>query len=179
MFKRSVPLRGAHRRMGAGIGRTMVLTMLLLGGQTLVRAADPVTLVQRPLMNRPVFVLAGQSFTVACQAATSGGSYQAKLVMPYYATGSLSVSLGNFANGVQSLSVTVPTDTPYELYDLVVTAPSGVDTVRHAVRVLSAFKSSFSFIHLPDCHLPAVSWVGFMTTTTPCPSSCRFWMRST
>lgn len=136
---------------------------LLLGfspGRT--HAADPVTVVQKPLMNRPALVLPGASFALECAASSSASGWTVRLAMPYHETADLAVTVGSFSNGIQHLEATVPAGTPFELYDLVVQAPSGeTDRVTHSVRVLPAYKSTFYFVHLPDCHLPAVSWVGF------------------
>ncbi|MCK5148788.1 carboxypeptidase regulatory-like domain-containing protein [bacterium] len=129
--------------------------------QMSVYASDPVTIVQKPLMNRPELLIPGEYFEIQCLVPSASVGWSVQLYMPYK-TVDLGITVGNYTGGMQYLRAEVPPSTPFELYDLIVHTPSGdIDTVRHAVRVLQEYKSTFYFVHLPDCHLPAVSWVGF------------------
>lgn len=123
-------------------------------------AVDPVTVVRYPLPNRPTFVLPGGQFAIQCQVASSTGGWQASLMMPY-AEIPLQLTVGDYGDGVRTLLATVPPDAPFELYDLQITASAANDVVKRCVRVIPAFRDTFAFVHLPDCHVPSVSWVGF------------------
>ncbi|MBN1895871.1 carboxypeptidase regulatory-like domain-containing protein, partial [bacterium] len=126
-----------------------------------VRAADPLSIIQYPVIGRPVLVRPGQSFVIECQTGSGSSNWTAALTMPY-GRAELSVTPGDHANGIRRLTAAVPADTPFELYDLHVQASGGVDDVsRNCVRVIPEFRQDFSFVHLPDCHLPSVSWIGF------------------
>ena len=125
------------------------------------RAADPVTVVQNPLANRPVFVIPGQSFTIECKTGAEVSGWTVTLSMPYREL-TLAATPAECSGGVRKLTVAVPAGTPCELYDMRVQASGGVDDrVRHCVRVLPSFENDFTFVHLPDCHLPSVAWIGF------------------
>jgi hypothetical protein len=138
-----------------------IYILLLSGFSASLFAYDPVTMVQNPLGNRPVFVPAGGSFTVECKTDPDVSDWSVTLSMPYKEL-SLAVTPGEFANGIRRLSAVVPPNAPSELYDLRVRASDGADDwVRQCVRVISSFKNDFTFIHLPDSHLPSVAWIGF------------------
>ncbi|MBC7188192.1 MAG: metallophosphoesterase, partial [Calditrichaeota bacterium] len=138
----------------------LVSAAVLLSGAA-SRAADPVSIVQYPLMNRPAFVLPGGQFTILCRVSSSTGGWQASLSMPY-AEVPLQLSVGGYGEGLRTLTATVPSSAPFELYDLRITGSGGVsDVVRHCVRVIPAYRDTFTFVHLPDCHLPSVAWIGF------------------
>ncbi len=124
-------------------------------------ANDPITVVQYPLINRPALVLPGGSFTIECQVGSSVSGWKVTLSAPYKDV-ILSVTPGKYVSGVRELAAIVPRGAPYELYDLRVEASGGVDdVVQNCVRILPEYKESFSFVHLPDCNLPAVNWIGF------------------
>ncbi|MDH7559042.1 MAG: carboxypeptidase regulatory-like domain-containing protein [bacterium] len=81
--------------------------------------------------------------------------------MPY-ADVPLQLTVGGYADGVRTLTAAVPPSAPFELYDLRLTGSGGVsDVLRHCVRVIPAYRDTFTFVHLPDCHLPSVAWIGF------------------
>lgn len=122
------------------------------------RAYDRITTVQFPLMNRPALTVPGGTFTIRCAAASDVTGWSATLSMPY-ADVPLPVSVGGYSGGIRTLTAQVPAGTPFELYDLRVRASQDIDDrVVHAVRILPTFKQTFTMIHLPDCHLPAVAW---------------------
>jgi hypothetical protein len=134
-----------------------------------VLASDPLTVIQYPVIGRPALVRPGQSFVIECQAGSSASNWTAVLAMPY-ARAALSVAAGDYANGIRRLTATVPADAPFELYDLQLQASGGVDDVsRNCVRVIPEFKKDFSFVHVPDCHLPSVSWIGFYDDANTVP----------
>ncbi|MBN2416418.1 carboxypeptidase regulatory-like domain-containing protein [bacterium] len=140
----------------------------LLASAMTVSARDRVTLVQYPLMSRPAFYRSsGQgSFSVVCRSSADRSGWVLALELPLLADPvPLQVLSRSFdaAARLQTLTVSVaPGETPpFELYDLRVTAPDGEqDLVRSAVRVLPDADTRFSFVHLPDCHLPACAWIG-------------------
>ena len=125
------------------------------------RADDPVTVVQYPLINRPALVLPGESLSIECEVSSSVSGWKVTLSGPYKDV-IPSVSPGEYVSGVRKLTAVVPQDAPYELYDLRVQSSGGIDdVVRNCVRILPEYKDTFTFVHLPDCHLPAVAWIGF------------------
>ena len=132
------------------------LSLFLIYAANFSYANDPVTIVQYPLLNRPVLVQPGQSFTIEYEG--SGTLTKAVLSLPELELyNDIELSISNNAYG--KVTAAVPFNTPYELYDLIVTVSGGsTDQVTNCVRVLSSFKDTFTFIHLPDCHLPAVAW---------------------
>ena len=125
-------------------------------------AADPISIVTYPLLNRPALQLPGGEFAIVCSSGAAESVWQAKLQSKYCGkdlqiSASYKPDLGHWV-----LSAAIPKDTPFELYNLVVQSSSGeVDTVRNTVRVIPSFRDSFYFLHLPDTHLPSVNWYGF------------------
>lgn len=146
----------------------VLLTAGLLGWAAAAFSQDKVTIVQSPLMSRPAFCRTSgpQTFTVVCRSATDLTGWAAALELPRL---SLSVPLQiqsrsfDAASQLQTLTVSIaPGESPpFELYNLRVTAPGGEeDLVKGAVQVLPDFTGAFTFVHVPDCHLPACSWIG-------------------
>ncbi len=142
--------------------RRWVILLVLAVYPVILNASDPLSVIQFPLINRPALVLPGQSFTVRCKAGQSVHDWQATLTMPYTLL-NLTLTEGGYTSGIRTLLVTVPANAPFELYDLRIRAQSASidDVSKNSVRVLSQYKPAFTFIHLPDCHLPSVAWVGF------------------
>ncbi len=136
------------------------LVSLLLFVALPVFAVDPVTVVRYPLTNRAALVLPGGQFAIHCQVASSTSGWRASLIMPY-AEVPLQLTVGDYVDGVRTLLAAVPPDAPFELYDLQLTASGLSDVVKRCVRVIPAFRDTFAFVHLPDCHVPSVSWIGF------------------
>ena len=117
---------------------------------------DTLTVIQRPLLNIPAFVLPGDVLVVECEADPSTTGWAAEL-----RHGSLQVPL-SVLNSVYDpttlwweISAQVPEVELYELYDLVVTANGGIeDATANAVQVLAEFKDDYYFVHITDTHLP-------------------------
>ena len=149
-------------------------TIILLTIVNALWAADPVTVVTYPLMNRPVIRTPGEDFTIRCNAGASISNWEAQLKTPYN-TVSLPITSEYIAETQSwTLTATIPADTPFELYDLYVTASNGIqDEVHHAVRIIPEYKNEFYFIHLPDTHLPAVSWIGYYDDENTVPELRR------
>ena len=154
----------------------LLLAILLLGlplGAAPARAAwtygDTLTVIMKPLPNLPALALPGSPITVWALAPAGAGSWSASITV-----GTLTIPLGvpsggyDAARGRWVLTFTVPPGTPEELYDLSLTSDATLpDMARHAVKVLPAFRSSFSFAQISDTHLPehAFSSGGVIDTT--------------
>ncbi len=130
--------------------------LILFVFATSLLSADQVSIVQYPLMNRPVIVEQDGSFLAECKGS-SGQNWSATLSLPElgkeYSVTDSKVSY-NSQTGVQTLRISIPNNLPIELYDLTING----DIVKNAVKVIDAFKNSYSFVHLPDVHLPSVAW---------------------
>ena len=117
---------------------------------------DTLTVIQRPLLNIPALVTPGDTLRIDCAADPSTTGWTAQL-----SHGQLLIPLEIVDAGYDpttlwwTLSAPVPAVPLFELFDLRVTAEDGLDdTTRHAVQILSEFKSHFYFAHLTDTHLP-------------------------
>jgi hypothetical protein len=127
----------------------------------LARAADPITVVQYPLSMRPAITKAGDSFTIVCAADRSKGGWAAQLFTEFNRVDLVIDPHFDEQSGTWQLKATVPSNTPYELYNLSVQASALDDEVAHAVKVVKEFRDSYYFVHLPDLHLPSVAWIGY------------------
>jgi 3',5'-cyclic AMP phosphodiesterase CpdA len=117
---------------------------------------DTLTVVQRPLLNIPVIVVAGGTFTIECEAASGATGWAAELIHGQKTvTLSISSSTYNSSTLWWEIEATVPAVPVYELYDLEVTANGGIyDVTKNAVHVIPAYKDDYYFIHITDTHLP-------------------------
>jgi 3',5'-cyclic AMP phosphodiesterase CpdA len=117
---------------------------------------DTLTVIQRPLLNIPSFVLPGGEFTISCEASVGATGWAADLVRGARRVAlTLTAAVYEPSTHWWRLTVATPTDVPGELYDLRVHAAGGIDDVtRHAVKVLPAYRSDYYFIHITDPHLP-------------------------
>lgn len=159
VFKEKGALR-ARLRKGLGVF-LLIFSGILFVSDTPSWADDPVTVVQYPLINQPALILPGEILPIECQASSSVSGWKVTLSMPYKDL-ILSVTPGEYVSGVRKLTAVIPQDAPYELYDLRVQASGGIDdVVLNCVRILPEYEDTFTFVHLPDCHLPAVAWIGF------------------
>lgn len=132
-------------------------------------AADRITIIQNPLSSRPAIVQAGGNFTITCKAASSAQNWAATISSAYNQAPLQVIPQYDNTIGMWKITATVPVNTPFELYHLKVTAQGLEDQVSHAVKVITGYKNSYYFIHLPDLHLPAVSWVGYYDDANTIP----------
>jgi hypothetical protein len=117
---------------------------------------DTLTVIMRPIQTLPAIVLRGDTLDIECAASSSTTGWTASLGYRQ-----LNFSLGILsAEYVTALSrwkikAAIPSDIPFELYDLTVTASGGIfDTTQNAVNVINAFDSNFYFVHVTDTHTP-------------------------
>ena len=151
--------------------KSLLLLFTVVGFSTLyAQEVDPLTVIQYPLTSRPAIQEKGGDFEIICDAAASASSWQAKI---YTAYNEADLSLSTQYNSELSqwiLTATIPADAPAELYSLEVSASGGIsDQVAHAVKVVLAFRDSYYFVHVPDMHLPSVSWVGYYDDNNTIP----------
>jgi hypothetical protein len=117
---------------------------------------DPITIIQRPLINIPAIVERGRELEIICGAPPGSSAWEAELISPYAAAG-LTLLSGRYdaATFRWFLEAEVPAELPSGLYDLAVSASGGVaDTTVHSVKVIDQFKGDFYFLHLTDTHIP-------------------------
>jgi len=117
---------------------------------------DPITVIQRPLINIPAIVERGRDFEIICGAPSGSAGWEAQLVSRH-TTRNLTLLSGRYDTTTYRwfLEARVPGDIPMGLYDLAVTASGGiVDTTTQSVKVVDQEKSDFYFIHLTDTHIP-------------------------
>jgi len=149
--------------------RLIVTILLLLLPAAVVLPVDRITVIQSPLTSRPALVQAGGSFSITCKAASSVQNWAATISTAYNQVALQVTPQYDNTAGVWKLTAVVPANTPFELYHLKVTAQGLEDQVTHAVKVVTGFKNSYYFVHLPDLHLPAVSWVGYYDDANTIP----------
>jgi len=118
---------------------------------------DTLTVIWKPLPNLPAILRPGDTLTVWAKTSAAASGFDATLRF-----GTLTWPLTRAGGGWQPtqgwwvLGFTVPQDVPEEVFDLTLTcSTSPPDTVRHAVKVIPAFKSDFYFAQVSDTHLPS------------------------
>jgi len=141
---------------GTRLLTTGLMLLLSAGVAGAIATGDTLTVIQRPLVNIPSIVAEGDTMTIDCEASPGTSGWAAELVY-----GSITVPMTVLSSTYNSstewweIDVQVPVVPVYELYDLRVTASGGIDdTTWDAVRVVSAFKSDYYFVHITDTHLP-------------------------
>jgi 3',5'-cyclic AMP phosphodiesterase CpdA len=118
--------------------------------------SDPITTVQRPLVNIPAIVPVGDTLDIICGASPSTTGWSAFLVTDF-CTQMLSVSSATYDTSTKRwfLKAPIPLDCAMELYDLVVLADGLTpDTTWNSVKIIDEFKDTFYFLHVTDSHMP-------------------------
>ncbi len=126
------------------------------GGGGTFALGDTLTIIQRPLVNLPSFVVPGETLAINCAADPATTGWQAEISHDAL-TVPLPISSATYDADTEwwTLNSTMPVVPLAELYDLRVTANGGLDdTTRNAVRVLDEFKDDFYFMQITDVHLP-------------------------
>jgi 3',5'-cyclic AMP phosphodiesterase CpdA len=133
-----------------------MVTSSISWAQATIPIGDTLTVIQRPLINIPAIVRPGDTLNIECDADGQTSGWGAKLLY-----NQIQIPLQVLSSSYDpatlwwSISTLIPNVPIYELYDLVVTAHSGIeDTSRNSVRVISGFKDDYYFIHITDTHLP-------------------------
>ena len=116
---------------------------------------DTLTVLQRPIQNIPSFVLPGWSLSLWCEAPPATSDWSAALVRGPREV-PLELTSAFYDAGVLwwRLTAVVPAGTADGLYDLRMHAGGEDDVSRHAVKVLSAYRTSYDFVQITDTHLP-------------------------
>ncbi len=117
---------------------------------------DTLTVIMKPLPNLPTLARPGDTFTVWALAPAGTTGWSGSLAL-----GALTIPLGapgggyDAARGRWILTFTIPSGTPEELYDLLLTSSQTLpDAARHAVKVLTDYRASYYFAQISDTHLP-------------------------
>lgn len=117
---------------------------------------DTLTVIQRPLLNIPAFVVPGGSFAISGDAPATAAGWTAELVCGARRV-PLTVTEPAYdpATLWWRLTAIAPADVASDLYDLQVTAAGGIsDVAKHAVKVLPAYLAEYYLIQITDTHLP-------------------------
>ncbi len=152
-------------RLGTYINIIFALFIAVSAGLS----ADRITDIQYPLMGRPTIVKAGDSFIITSKGSSSSSNWSVRIYTPYNSVNLNTNATWNETKRRWSITASVPANTPFELYDLQVTASDVNDVTVHAVKVISEYKDSYYFVHLPDLHLPSVSWIGYYDDSNTIP----------
>ena len=132
-------------------------------------ATDPISVIQYPVTTRPAILKAGDQLSIICEASSSSSGWQARIFTDFNEV-VLPVNPVFDQNTQQwALSTSIPANTPFELYNLEVTAIGINDQVKHAVKIIQNIKDNYYFVHLPDLHLPSVSWIGYYDDNNTVP----------
>lgn len=131
-------------------------------GDCFTPQADTVSIVQRPLLNIPSILEAGETFTIECFAPENTTDWNATLVFDDY-TKEIPVESADYDSYLEKWTLEARVSEPdfYELFDLEVTASDGIyDHVTNAVKVIEQYKDDYYFIQLTDPHLPGKTYYG-------------------
>jgi hypothetical protein len=125
-------------------------------GTVVEPVGDTLTVIQRPLLNIPAFVLPGSGFTISCEAPAGATGWTADLIRGVQqVTLTVTEAVYDPSTLWWRLTATAPTEVLSELYDLKVTAAGGIsDVTKHAVKILPAYRTDYYFVHITDTHLP-------------------------
>ncbi len=130
---------------------------LILSTEGVPPVGDTLTVIQRPLVNIPAIVVAGETFTIDCEADPSTTGWAASLVFNDH-TIPLTITDAQYDSADEwwHLIALLPAGSLLtELYDLHVTADDDLDdTTSNSVKVIPTYKSEYYFIHITDTHLP-------------------------
>jgi hypothetical protein len=121
---------------------------------------DTLTVIWKPLATLPELARPGDTLTVWASAPAAPTTWSASLRLA-----ALSVPLTPAGGAFQAnlgwwvLGFRVPSGVPEELYDLILSSSTGLlDTTRHSVKVLPAFRGDYYFAQISDTHLPEHSF---------------------
>lgn len=117
---------------------------------------DTLTVIQRPLLNIPAIHIPGETLVITCVAPSSTTGWQAQLIHKGKTVNLPVLSSQYLASPARwELQCAIPQVPVFELYDLRVSASSGIlDTTTNAVQIVPTRKTSYYFIHITDLHLP-------------------------
>lgn len=135
----------------------------------LAKGADPISVIRYPLTTQPAILRAGDPLVITCNASATASNWQARIFTLYNEVKLTVKPVYDSALQLWKLTTTIPENTPFELYHLEVTAGGVSDQMIHAVKVVQNFKHSYYFVHLPDLHLPSVSWIGYYDDANTIP----------
>lgn len=117
---------------------------------------DILTTVQRPILSIPTITHPNETFEIWASAPVITTGWEASLRYKEYEI-DLDIVSTNYDSVREWHIITVETPTPafYELFDLVVNAPTlEEDVVKNAVKIEESLEDDWYFIHITDTHLP-------------------------
>ncbi len=138
-----------------------IVTASISWAQTTIPIGDTLTVIQRPLINIPAIIQPGDTLNIECDSDSQTSGWEAKLLY-----NQIQIPLQVLSSSYDpatlwwSISTLIPNVSVYELYDLVVSANSGIsDTTHNSVQLISGFKDNYYFVHITDTHLPTHLYV--------------------
>ncbi|MBN1825430.1 MAG: metallophosphoesterase [Candidatus Eisenbacteria bacterium] len=121
-----------------------------------IPVGDTLTLIQKPLLNIPAMVEAGDTMEISCDADPGASGWSAHLIRNDSAI-PLSIASASYSASTLWWTLQAVLPDPIDLagmYDLAVDGNGAApDTTRNAVCVLNAYRSDFYFLHIADSHL--------------------------
>jgi hypothetical protein len=130
--------------------------ILFSDGTVIPEKGDTLTIIQRPLLNIPAFLVPGDTLALQCCADPLMLDWAAELRLGEVRVPlEISSAVYDPSSLLWHVSAVAPEVQLFELYDLVV-AVSGrdQDITENAVAVIPEFKDDYYFIHITDTHLP-------------------------
>ena len=117
---------------------------------------DTLTVIMRPIQSVPTIIVRGDTLDIECVAPSLTTGWAASLGYRQLSF-SLNILSAQYVTTLSrwKIKAMIPTDIPFELYDLTVSGSGGIlDTTQNAVSVINAFDSSFYFVQVTDTHTP-------------------------
>ena len=113
-----------------------------------------------PVMGCPALVVAGQSFTALVRSDNDGVTQDWTMRIATHDKVSQSYTLNNItcnydsASGCYRIEGTVPDSVPRDIFDLIIMNETLnlADIQMNAVRVITAFRDNYRFVHVTDLH---------------------------
>ncbi|HWH71606.1 MAG TPA: metallophosphoesterase, partial [Candidatus Sulfotelmatobacter sp.] len=138
---------------------SLTFTIPVQGGSLVQDITVPCLHLSRPRLAVPAFALRGGTFEIEVDAKDSVSQWSARLRNAYK---SVNLAVNSAAYGRTNLldhskpgwrlQVSVPSDTPLELWDLEVACSQGVRREPRCVKVMDSFERSFYVAQITDVH---------------------------
>ncbi|MBM3308191.1 MAG: metallophosphoesterase [Candidatus Eisenbacteria bacterium] len=143
-------------RVTVAAGQSVETDFVLRSSAWVPSYGDTLTVIARPIMSVPVIRTPGSSFVIQALAPSDAAGWQASLT-GHGPERPLSLAGAAYSADCErwTMTATVPSGVPAELYDLRLRASGGIDdTAAHAVAVRDSIGSSFYVVHITDTHFP-------------------------
>lgn len=138
------------------VGQTVQADVMLRPDTWVPSYGDTLTVIARPILSVPVIRTPGSFFVIEALAPSATTGWQASLT-GHGAERSIALTGVSYVADLDrwTMTATVPSGTPAELYDLRLRASDGIDdTAAHAVAVRDSIDDTFYVVQITDTHLP-------------------------